>query len=260
MPAWGSVMLRLPSFLRLVQLEKKCLAALLVSHKVEVVISDNRYGMFSPQIHSVFVTHQLQIRTPFFKRVANYMNRHYISCFNEVWVPDFQETKKRLSGELSEPEKKPNTPVKYIGPLSALDDSLQVLPEFCDCLFLLSGPEPQRTLLETELLKIFSNTARKCTLVRGKEGVPDHDVGNNIRVICLAEGALLKSLILGAELIVCRSGYSTLMDLHQLGKQNMVLIPTPGQTEQEYLARYWAQRFGAEMCAQHRISDFFKTR
>ena len=46
------------------------------------------------------------------------------------------------------------------------------------------------------------------------------------------------------------------MDLHHLQKTGCILIPTPGQHEQVYLANYWHQKFGAEVIQQKDLASF----
>jgi UDP-N-acetylglucosamine transferase subunit ALG13 len=129
------------------------------------------------------------------------------------------------------------------------------IKEKFDILILLSGVEPQRSILETNLLEKFRDAQKKMVLVRGANS--DIVVENkNIQVINFAFGAELKTLMLNADIIICRSGYSTLMDMHILKKEKLILIPTPGQPEQEYLADYWKEKFGAKVCGQKNISFF----
>ncbi|MEI8136181.1 MAG: glycosyltransferase, partial [Bacteroidota bacterium] len=145
-------------------------------------------------------------------------------------------------------------PVNYIEPQSALKDleinSLN--PEKYDYLFLLSGTEPQRSILEKSLLDKFELSTKKIILVRGSDSKIEIN-NKNISVINLAFGIQLKNIILSSETIICRSGYSTLMDLHVLNKNKLILIPTPGQTEQEYLASYWEKKFGAKIFKQNNL-------
>jgi len=167
---------------------------------------------------------------------------------------DHEDKNIRLSGVLSDANKI-RIPVNYIGPQSALKDvelNSTDLKTF-DILILLSGAEPQRSILEKNILDKFRSSTKKIILVRGSD--KKMEVKNKtISVINFAFGKELKTLIMGADTLICRSGYSTLMDLHILNKKKIILIPTPGQPEQEYLADYWKEKFGVEMISQKSIS------
>jgi len=221
-----------------------------------MVISDNRYGFTHKTAHCVLITHQLNIKAPFILFMANFINRAYINKFNEVWVPDYKEKNLRLAGELSDPGKI-SIPVNYIGPQSALVHSTPVKrdSERSDYLILLSGVEPQRTILENILITRMAFLQKKIILVRGSNthlSVED----KNIKVMDFCFGEQLRDLIVNADTVICRSGYSTLMDLHLLHKNKLILIPTPGQTEQEYLASYWHEKFGSEALSQEVATKF----
>jgi predicted glycosyltransferase len=254
LPVWLKVLLQWPKIRRVIGEEKKRLEELLRLHAIDIVISDNRFGLHHNNAHCIFMTHQLQVKAPFLSFAARWQNRRYIQRFHEVWVPDHQEESSRLSGELSSSGKM-TIPVNYIGPLSHLQGYATEVNETekTDYLLLLSGAEPQRSRLEALLLERFAGTNKKVVLVRGSNDPKPLPVGG-IRVIDFAAGEDLCRLIVNAETVICRSGYSTLMDLHLLHKKKLVLIPTPGQTEQEYLADYWKKKMYAEVIAQERLS------
>ena len=122
-------------------------------------------------------------------------------------------------------------------------------------MFLLSGPEPQRTNLENTLIEIANKTTKKIALVRGTNQTLKVKILNHITLYDLPDAEILSQLITHAETIICRSGYSTLMDLHHLQKTKLILIPTPSQTEQEYLAKYWKVKFGAKVVTQSQLKQ-----
>lgn len=256
-PLWLKLALQWPAINKVIRKEHLVLQQIIHEHKIDLVISDNRFGLFSKSIESIFITHQLHLKVPLFSFFANKLNKKYIHCFNEVWVPDFEDVKARLAGDLSSSEGI-NLPVKYIGPQSALTISTthQLQNKF-DYLILLSGVEPQRTILEKKCLRVFKDSHKKIVLVRGSK-VEGKISSQNISVIDFVAGDALKDLILHAETIICRSGYSTLMDLCLLNKKQIILIPTPGQTEQEYLANYWKNKFGATVFEQKNFAKNFK--
>jgi len=254
-PLWLKLLLQWPKIRACIHKEKKALVEIISLHQIDFIISDNRFGLNNKNVHCVFMTHQLNIKAPILPSLINVINLRYIHHFNEVWVPDYEEESRRLSGELSE-ARKIRIPVKYIGPLSALKtfSSENIKHPKFEILILLSGVEPQRSVVEKELLKKFESSTESIVLVRGT--VAAHPITlNNITIVDFASGEKLHQLIVNAKTVICRSGYSTLMDLHLLGKKNIILIPTPGQSEQEYLARYWKKKFKTPMLFQNDISE-----
>lgn len=253
LPVWLKILLQAPNINSVINAEHASLQKIISDHKIDVVISDNRFGLYSPKAYCVFITHQLKIKTPVLSALANFINQKFIHRFNEVWVPDYAKQNERLSGDLSD-SSAIKIPVKYIGPQSYLTGvDLKTSPEKIDYLILLSGVEPQRSILEKLLVQQFENSKHKIVLVRGTE-IQANIEFKNMRVHDFVSGAALKNLIVNAETVICRSGYSTLNDLHFLNKKKLVLIPTPGQSEQEYLAGYWQQYFSATIVKQAQLS------
>ncbi|MDP3555956.1 MAG: glycosyltransferase [Bacteroidota bacterium] len=258
LPVWLKILMQAFKIKAVIKQETKVLAQIFKDYKFDIIISDNRFGLYNKNCENIFVTHQLNLKTPFFTSLANKINLKYIHRFNKVWVPDYEDENLRLSGQLSN-SKNIKIPVEYIGPQSALSfaNIIPAAQEKNDYLILLSGVEPQRTILENIFLEKFKTADKNIILVRGtKKKVKIEN--KNIKIIDFAFDEELKNLILNAETIICRSGYSTLMDLHLLNKKKLILIPTPGQPEQEYLADYWKEKFSAEVLAQQKIlaSDF----
>jgi UDP-N-acetylglucosamine transferase subunit ALG13 len=235
----------IPKILIRVNQEKAWLSRWILAEQPDLIISDNRYGLYSPDVLSIFITHQLLIRTPFGSvadRLLQRVNYRFIRRFAMCWVPDVPGPD-GLAGELSHPDPMPPVPTRYIGWLSRFaagggagaDSSFELL-------VLLSGPEPQRTLLEERILEQAADYTGRIVLVRGlPDGGKSLSVPARIRVYDHVPATELEVLIRGAGQIICRSGYSTVMDLMRLGKK-AILIPTPGQTEQEYLGDYLAAK------------------
>lgn len=208
--------------------------------KIDIVISDNRYELYSSKVYSILLTHQLNIRTvglqklfaPFIKSQLN----NYIKKYDELWIPDF-EIPPWLSGNLSHGKKIPIDNYFFIGPLSRFKDvTIKESEKKYDILAILSGPEPQRSLFEEILEKQLLNTNLKVVFLRGmpgKETITTH--GNIVKISHLPDIEFAQT-IMSSDLIISRPGYSTLMDLVVFGK-NAIFVPTPGQTEQEYLAQ-----------------------
>ena len=220
------------------------------------VISDNRYGLFSTRLKTTFITHQLSVKAPF-KWVEIFIQKvqyYFINQFSECWIPDIAEYP-GYAADLSHPNIMPNIPVTYIGPLSqfsVLQNALITTPpikyKFC---FLLSGPEPQRTILQKLIESSAQQFNEHSILIEGRPSdLPNHyQIKNLLTNLSYASGQDLLDIIMQSQFIVCRSGYSTLMELLPLHKK-MILVPTPGQTEQEYLASSIAHRQMAVMIDQ----------
>ena len=228
------LMKQAPHILKSIAGEQAWLKRVIKEYNISLVISDNRYGLYSNEVPCIFITHQLTIKAPFawLERILQKINYHYINRFTVCWVPDMAHDP--VAGILSHPLKLPEVPVRYMGLPARF--SAEQLPVVYDQCIVLSGPEPQRTLLEQLVLKDLSHLNGKTLLIRGRPGdakvlnVPDNViVHNHLDTTALAR-AFLQS-----DLVICRSGYTTVMELLQLRKKAL-LIPTPGQTEQEYLA------------------------
>jgi uncharacterized protein (TIGR00661 family) len=256
LPLWLKLFLQWPKINRVIRKENIALRKIVAAYNIDFIISDNRFGLTHPEVHSVFITHQLNLKTPFFSTIANFINKKHIHKFNEVWVPDFEDLNLRLSGQLSD-SSQIKIPVKFIGPQSAItktstshDDSVKY-----DLLILLSGVEPQRSILENILLHKFAETSKKIAFVRGSSATISNP-NPNITLFNFCFGNKLQNLIVNSETVICRSGYSSLMDVYLLNKRRLILIPTPGQSEQEYLAQYWGKKFGSTLLAQEDLEEF----
>lgn len=229
---------QIPKILSTIQYENKRLQQIVKEQNLHGIISDNRYGFYHKEIPSVFITHQLRIKTPFGKLIDDYfqrLNYQYINRFSQCWVPD-NETQKNLAGELSHPQKTPSVPLKFIGPLSRFQKT--GLRKEKEVLILLSGPEPQRTILENLLIQQLSHFEGLVNLVRGLPGETSQlKLSPNISVYNHLPAEELNEKMNEASVVISRCGYSTVMDLAALGKKS-ILIPTAGQTEQEYLAKH----------------------
>ena len=240
-----SMLKQFPRFVFTIAREHFQLKKIIAENKIDVVISDNRYGLWNKKIKSVFITHQLNIQTPenlnFVKPVINWINKFFISRFDECWVPDI-EGEKNLSGKLSD-SSEIKIPVFKIGLLSRFSElsTLNFKPETSNfkLLCILSGPEPQRTIFEGMLIEQLEKINKNVLIIRGRPN--DKQELKSKFLIEFKNHATAEELfqyISNAEIIISRSGYSTIMDLAALGKK-AILVPTPGQTEQEYLAKYF---------------------
>ena len=228
------LLLRSPQLFRSIKRENNTIKKLVKKHQVEGIISDNRYGCYSSNLPSVIITHQLAIKTPLLKKQAKRLIEKLLSKFKAIWSPDC-EGDNNLSGDLSHLSKQPiNT--SFIGPLTRFKASSKKQDYSRKLLVLLSGPEPHRTILEKKIVEQLQNVDYSVLVVRGKLDAPiPNDENKNLKFVAHLQTSKLQQEIEVSELVLCRSGYSSLMDLSRIGKK-VLLVPTPGQREQEYLA------------------------
>ncbi len=236
----ATLLLQFPKILYSIYAERRWLKKAVEEFNIDAVISDNRLGMSHATIPTIYITHQLLIKTgsSFIETIAQKIHYHFINKYNTCWVPDWAG-RVNVAGELSHPATVPKIPVKYIGPLSRFEDFDATL-KYNLCV-LLSGPEPQRSLFEKI---IFDSVEKSKTSVLIVRGLPNEsrvlEVDNSmVEVTNHLPTAELNKALLQSKHIIARSGYSTIMDLIKL-QRHAILVPTPGQTEQEYLAKYLA--------------------
>ena len=236
------ILFQIPKILKRIKHEKAFVKEFIKSNNVDLIISDNRYGFRNNKVKSVIITHQTYIKTPlkfkFFEYLLNSINTVVINKFDECWVPDV-EGEGNISGELSHKNKQINN-IKYLGILSRFE-KINPIEKTNKVLAIISGPEPQRTLFEDIVVQKLSQENYKSIIVRGtnKDTKKDSD---NISFINIADSEQLQKLIAQSEYIISRSGYSSILDYVKLGVK-AILVPTPGQTEQEYLAEYLSQEY-----------------
>lgn len=237
--------------------DHKTIETIVKNHNIDIVISDNRFGCWSKNAHSVFITHQLHIQIPRIWRwatpIINIFNNSYIKKYNEVWVPD-DEKDPSLGGKLSHPAIK-RFNISYLGILSRFSSENQDnTVKTNKYIVILSGPEPQRTIFEEMVLKQAKMIKDNVLILRAKPDSNDliGDVSPNISVFNHVDDEMFVKLVNNSENIICRGGYSSLMDLVRLDR-TAYLVPTPGQTEQEYLAEHLGRHGYFNWCKQ---SDF----
>ena len=222
-----------PKMIEAIWEEKKTIKKWIVKHNIDGIISDNRLGVFSKKIPSVFITHQLNVMTGNTTWITSKIHQHIIKKFTECWVPDLAGSL-NLTGKMGHVDD-PNIKVKYIGPLSRLQKKL--LPKKYDLMIILSGPEPQRGLLEAHLKKEVTQFKGNVIFIEGNiESKQKTVVKEHVTYYNFMNSTELEQAFNESEIVLCRSGYTTIMDLAQLRKKAF-FIPTPGQYEQEYLAK-----------------------
>lgn len=242
-----------PSILKNIKKEKEATKSLVEQENLSGIISDSRFGVRYKHLTNVFITHQLNVLSGNTTYLSSKLHQKYIRKFDECWVPDAPGTR-NLSGNLGH-VRNPGENIKYMGILSRFEK--KEIPQVYDIMVLLSGPEPQRTLLEEKLLLSFRDTDQKILFVRGVINEDNFSSKNpNLTLHNYMFGAELETALNSSRLIVSRSGYTTLMDLAKLDKKAF-FIPTPGQFEQEYLAARMTKLGIAASCSQE---DFTPSR
>lgn len=244
---------QVPHILSVIKKEHQWLKRAVTDHSIDAVISDNRYGLYHHSIPSVFITHQLRIKTglgSIMDRFIQQLNYQQINKFGACWVPD-HESGLTLAGELSHPAISPSIPVKYIGPLSRFTGIVKT--EERHLLVILSGPEPLRTVWEEMIIHQLHDYKKPVVLVRGMPGTVDLPVVPSfVHVFNHLPAQELEHYIKEASFVISRCGYSTIMDLLTMQKKS-ILVPTPGQAEQEYLAEHLMQHNLALCIPQHKF-------
>ena len=239
------------------------LQAVLREEKIDMVVSDNRFGLYTNHQSpiTVYITHQLHIFLPkgwrWLEPLVSRLHARIYTRYNKVWVPDYEEFDRSLGGELSHPaiSHQPSafSKIEYIGPLSRFTQSTNDKPQTTyGIVAVLSGLEPQRTMLERELVARYRDSQEKVLIVQGLLNRPNTRIKRGaITIVPYMSDEELAAALMGAKHIIVRSGYSTIMDLDALsllpsmgrsGGASIEFIPTSGQPEQEYLAHFMAEK------------------
>ncbi len=249
------ILFQIPKIIKNIKTENAFVASYIKSNKIDLIISDNRYGFRNKEVKSVIITHQTYIKTPlkikFFEQLLNIVNTKQINKFSECWVPDI-ENENNLSGDLSHKNKKIKN-IKYIGILSRFE-KLKTKLKTNKVLAVISGPEPQRTIFEDILINKLSKEKYNTIIIRGTNKDVKIDT-NNLSFINIADSKKLQQLISQSEIIISRSGYTSILDYIKLGIK-AILVPTPGQTEQEYLAKYLSEKYNFKYVRQIDLTKF----
>jgi len=250
----------IPKMLKEADKAHKLLEIIIKEHNIDAVISDNRYELWSENIPTVFMTHQLNILLPGIlssgRPVIRKMINRFIVKHDELWIPDFKD-ELNLSGKLSHIKRMPLKNSFFVGPLSRFEGAETTLQgavkKELDVLCLLSGPEPQRTIFEKILISQLKESKLKSVLLSGNPDEKGKRLLGNLEIRPHAGNEEMLMLMQSARIVICRSGYSSLMDLVSLGKK-AVFVPTPGQPEQEYLAKKLKDQSIFYSCSQQEFS------
>lgn len=240
---------QLPKIISTIKKERRKINKILKAYNFDGIISDNRLGVYSKDVPSVFMTHQLNVLTGNTSWITTKLHKKYIQKFDECWVPDVEKTP-NLSGKLGHPTESIKN-VKYIGPLSRL--CKKPMPIKYDLMVLLSGPEPQRTILEEKIIIELENYSKRVVFIKGVvEKNQKKEEKGNVTFYNFMNSTELEATFNESNHILCRSGYTTVMDLAKLNKKAF-FIPTPGQYEQEYLAKKFDKEGIIPTCKQDKF-------
>jgi uncharacterized protein (TIGR00661 family) len=256
----ATLLLQLPSMVISIFKEYLSLMKLLKNHDFDIVISDNRYGFWNNKRKSILITHQLMLKMPKGFGWSEWFVHKLLSLlfipFNSIWIPDF-EMEPTLSSDLSHKYTLPKKAL-FIGPLSRFaKDHMPSHDKTIDVLALISGAEPQRSIFEEKLVKQFAQLKLNSVLVAGKpEKKTVNQKTGNTEFIPFLSGGELANLINKSKVIVCRSGYSSIMDMSVL-EAKVIFVPTPGQTEQEYLATKLSNDYEIVVSSQNDLNIGF---
>lgn len=255
LPVGLKVLLQVPKMLTAIKREHTLLSEIIKSKNIDAVISDNRYGLWNEEIPSVIITHQLNIQAAAGKKLFSTITQNYIRHFDECWIPDY-EGEENLSGVLSHPIPR-GINGKYMGPLSRFEPYKDVTKKNTyDLLAILSGPEPQRNKLEKLLLKELEKLPNvRAIIIQGLPGNKPKESGlKNVEIVPHLSDNELQDKINSSNILLSRPGYSTIMDIVTIGWRKAIFIPTPGQTEQEYLGKLMEKKGLALNRSQKRFS------
>jgi uncharacterized protein (TIGR00661 family) len=227
-----------PFFIRKMQSGFNKLTNILKSKECDLIISDARYDIYNRKIPSFFISHQMRIMNPLRIKSLEYgseiFNLFFFKRFRGVIVPDFKEDS--LSGDLSHNLKKiDENKINYVGVLS--DFKKKDKKKDIDYLISITGPEPQRTFFENKMLSQIKHLDGNIIVTLGKSEFLKNNFNENIKFYSYLNKHEREDLLNRSKILISRSGYSTILDLSVLGIKAL-MCPTPGQIEQEYLAKY----------------------
>lgn len=252
----SAVIKMIPKLFIWAKADQQALQLILQRESFDLIISDNRPGLYSDRCTTAYITHQIRILMPrgwrWLEPLGQRLHALLIRRFSSCWIPDY-ETEPNLSGALSHTPPLPKN-ARFIGPLSRFEyEEEEEAQEQYDAVAILSGLEPQRTILEEQLIAEYKQKQESLLLIRGKIGGPQtaFHIANGsalgITIQPTLSSGLMRTHLMRARTIISRSGYSSIMDYAELGliekaqrgEITLRLIPTPGQPEQEYLAKKW---------------------
>lgn len=244
--------IQVPKILLQIKKENNKLKLLIQKYQFDLIISDNRFGLYSNKIPSIYITHQINIQAPLgIDKVLYRLHEQYINNYAQCWIPDYESLEKSLAGNLSHRNIKEN--YFYINQLSRFNSPCLSSNAEYEFLAIISGPEPQRSIFEGKIADFFKSINAKCAILSGKPLVRSKKTNSNIDYYSHLNSEAFYELVNLSKKIICRPGYSSIMDLSVLQKP-VLFIPTPGQTEQEYLAKFYKYNYKISYVKQENIN------
>jgi hypothetical protein len=259
LPQYIPLLLKTPQLLFHICREHHRLKSIIKDYSIDVVISDNRFGLWNRNIRTVYVTHMPLIPFPrpfqFLEFIGVALHRLIIKRYSLCFIPDLPGAT-NLTGRLSH-DLKLSGNVRYIGILSRFpvkdEHVIGNLAGLQHNTIILSGPEPQKSIFREKLLSLFMDSDILTLILEGKPGKGTEVVMSERFAFCNhLQSPGMQQVIRSGEKIITRAGYSTIMELASLNK-SALLVPTPGQTEQEYLADYLSLKGLFTSCRQDEL-------
>ncbi len=248
LPQYLILLLKTPLLIYHIFREHNRLKKIIEKYKIDIVVSDNRFGLWNSKVTTVYVTHMPRIPLPkalrFIEITGIFLHREIIKKYSFCFIPDLPG-EMNISGRLSHDLKLPDN-VRYTGIMSRF--MLQTSPQAESCFqtkhitIILSGPEPQRGILKKRLAAILKDKEITTVVLEGRaDKIREIVKDGNILYYTHLPASEMQPMLKESEIIITRSGYTSIMELISLNC-SALLIPTPGQTEQEYLAVYLSER------------------
>jgi hypothetical protein len=263
LPQYIPLLFKIPQLLYHIAREHRRLKAIIKDYPIDIVISDNRFGLWNRKIRTAYITHMPLVPFPkpfqFLEFIGVALHRLIINRYSLCMIPDLPgET--NLTGRLSHGIKLPRN-VRYIGILSRFPVKdghiISDLEELPHNTVILSGPEPQKSIFREKILSFFKDSEILTLILEGRPGNGSElVVTGRFASSCHLPSAEMQQVIRSGEKIITRAGYSTIMELVSLNR-SALLVPTPGQTEQEYLAHYLSLKGLFSSCQQRKFKPGF---
>lgn len=230
----------IPKMMKTLDNARKITKQIIKEGKYDKVISDCRYDVYDRVDNSYLINHQLRFKAfAGGQQIAELWLKARMDHFKLVIVPDFEEP--NLSGELSHNMRFfDNSKIRYMGIISHLKK--KNMKRDVDYFISLTGPEPQRSILEKKILSDIKNLKGKIVVAGGNPDAKVNKSLKNVRFYSYLNSKQQENMMNRCKFLITRSGYTTIMELAELDFKKALLIPTPGQTEQEYLADMYEEK------------------
>ncbi len=248
---------QIPKILIKIKEEKTQLKKLNQKYNFDLIISDNRFGLYLDKTPSIYITHQINIQAPLgIDKVLHQLHKQFIANYTQCWIPDNENKTESLAGQLSHDNIKEN--YQYIGPLSRFNTPCLSSNIEYEYLAIVSGPEPQRSIFKEQISNFFQESGKKAAILGGEPLENRNTSDANVDYYPHLTSEQFYNLLNVSKQVICRPGYSSIMDLSVLQKP-VYFIPTPGQTEQEYLAKYYNKKYNIGFSSQKKLHSKIDT-